>query len=160
MVMTILLNRHWDWRFLLFLLLYLQVGFNSSRFSICFSDRFTPGTQNDCIVTSGGTADRGALAVLTKDIPTGSGIHKLLPNLGNAGKCVNVIRLKNSQQAHVRVFRCRWIHVRLWFPQFCQTQLVIRKSKYKVHPFFVLSCPVIRLNKLNSATLEHKRFWQ
>ncbi|XP_075886856.1 alpha-tectorin-like [Nelusetta ayraudi] len=79
----------------------VYVGFNSSRFSICFNDRFTPGTQNDCILTSGGTADRGALAVLTKDIPTGSGIHKLLPNLGNAGKCVNVIRLKNSQQAHV-----------------------------------------------------------
>lgn len=80
----------------------VYVGFNSSRFAICFNGQFTAGMQNDCILTSGGTADRGALAVLTKEIPTGSGIHKLLPNLRNAGKCVNVIRLKNSQNAHIK----------------------------------------------------------
>lgn len=54
---------------------------------------------------SGGTADRGDLAVLTKEIPTGSGVHKLLPNLKNAGKCVNIIPLKDSQQSEVRVFQ-------------------------------------------------------
>lgn len=50
---------------------------------------------------SGGTADRGDLSVLTKEIPTGSGLHKLLPSLKNAGKCVNVIPLKDSQEAEV-----------------------------------------------------------
>lgn len=93
-----------------------QVAFNQSKFAMCFNGLFAPGTQNDCIVTSGGTADRGALAVLTAEIPTSSGVHRLLPNLGNAGKCVNVIRLKDSQQAHVRVLRGRLVHHLLLLP--------------------------------------------
>lgn len=56
-------------------------------------------------MTSGGTADRGDLAVLKREIPTGSGVHRLLPNLGNAGKCVNIIPLKDSQQTQVSVFK-------------------------------------------------------
>lgn len=87
-------------------MIFKQVAFNGSRFAICFNGLYTPGTQNDCILMSGGTADRGGLAVFRKDIPTGSGIHKLLPNLGNAGKCVNILRLKNSRQTHVRVRHC------------------------------------------------------
>lgn len=103
----------------------LQVGFNSSRFAICFNGQFTPGIQNDCILTSGGTADRGALAVLTKEIPSGSGIHKMLPNLGNTGKCVNVIRLKNSLDDQVRViclfhlFTSFNTHANVTAPVFC-----------------------------------------
>lgn len=83
--------------------IYWQVAFNASRFAVCFNGLYTPGIQNDCIVTSGGTADRGDLAVLQREIPTGSGVHRLLPNLGNAGKCVNIIPLKDSQQTQVSV---------------------------------------------------------
>uniref|UniRef100_A0A3P8T4G9 ZP domain-containing protein n=1 Tax=Amphiprion percula TaxID=161767 RepID=A0A3P8T4G9_AMPPE len=67
----------------------------------CFNGLYTPGIKNDCILMSGGTADRGDLAVLTREIPTGSGVHQLLPNLKHAGKCVNIIPLKDSQQSEV-----------------------------------------------------------
>ncbi|XP_041857948.1 alpha-tectorin-like [Melanotaenia boesemani] len=39
--------------------------------------------------------------VLMKEIPTGSGVHKLLPNLQHPGKCVNVIPLKDSQLSQI-----------------------------------------------------------
>ena len=91
--------------FLLLLLLWFeQVAFNASRFAVCFNGLYKPGIKNDCILMSGGTADRGDLSVLTKQIPTGSGVHKLLPNLKNAGECVNVIPLKDSQESEVSVF--------------------------------------------------------
>ncbi|PWA19408.1 hypothetical protein CCH79_00017162, partial [Gambusia affinis] len=80
-----------------------QVGFDADRFSVCFKGLYRPGIQNDCILMSGGTADRGGLSVLSREIPTGSGVHKLLPNLKYAGKCVNVIPLKDSQQSQVAV---------------------------------------------------------
>lgn len=79
----------------------VYVAFNASRFAVCFNGLYKPGIKNDCILMSGGTADRGDLSVLTKQIPTGSGVHKLLPNLKNAGECVNVIPLKDSQQSEI-----------------------------------------------------------
>uniref|UniRef100_A0A3B3TK25 Alpha-tectorin-like n=1 Tax=Poecilia latipinna TaxID=48699 RepID=A0A3B3TK25_9TELE len=72
-----------------------------NRFAVCFKGLYQPGIQNDCILMSGGTADRGGLSVLSREIPTGSGVHKLLPNLKYAGKCVNVIPLTDSQQSQV-----------------------------------------------------------
>lgn len=83
---------------------FVQVAFNESRFTVCFNGEYKPGIKNDCIVMSGGTADRGDLAILTKEIPTGSGVHKLLPNLKGAGKCVNIIPLKDSQQYEGSIF--------------------------------------------------------
>uniref|UniRef100_A0A3B3WMK3 ZP domain-containing protein n=1 Tax=Poecilia mexicana TaxID=48701 RepID=A0A3B3WMK3_9TELE len=74
---------------------------NADRFAVCFKGLYQPGIQNDCILMSGGTADRGGLSVLSREIPTGSGVHKLLPNLKYAGKCVNVIPLTDSQQSQV-----------------------------------------------------------
>uniref|UniRef100_A0A0F8B755 Alpha-tectorin n=1 Tax=Larimichthys crocea TaxID=215358 RepID=A0A0F8B755_LARCR len=79
----------------------VYVAFNANKFTVCFKGLYQPGKENDCIVMSGGTADRGDLSVLTKDIPTGSGVHKLLPNLKYAGKCVNIIPLKDSQQSQI-----------------------------------------------------------
>ncbi|XP_022596536.1 uncharacterized protein LOC111218484 [Seriola dumerili] len=79
----------------------VYVAFNASRFAVCFNGVYKPGIKNDCIVMSGGTADRGDLAILSREIPTGSGVHKLLPNLKNAGKCVNIIPLKDSQQSEI-----------------------------------------------------------
>ncbi|KAM3608352.1 uncharacterized protein V6R79_023620 [Siganus canaliculatus] len=79
----------------------VYVAFNASRFTVCFKGLYSPLILNDCIVMSGGTADRGNLAVLTKQIPTGSGVHKLLPNLKNAGQCVNIIPLKDSHQTEI-----------------------------------------------------------
>lgn len=79
------------------------MAFNANKFTVCFKGLYQPGKENDCIVMSGGTADRGDLSVLTKDIPTGSGVHKLLPNLKYAGKCVNIIPLKDSQQSQVSI---------------------------------------------------------
>ncbi|KAL7384913.1 hypothetical protein ABVT39_011140 [Epinephelus coioides] len=79
----------------------VYVAFNADRFAVCFNGLYKPGIKNDCILMSGGTADRGDLAVLTKEIPTGSGVHDLLPNLKNAGKCVNIIPLKDSQQSEI-----------------------------------------------------------
>uniref|UniRef100_A0A3B4ZZ41 Alpha-tectorin-like n=1 Tax=Stegastes partitus TaxID=144197 RepID=A0A3B4ZZ41_9TELE len=81
----------------------VYVAFSANRFAVCFNGLYKPGIKNDCILMSGGTADRGDLAVLSKEIPTGSGVHKLLPNLKNAGKCVNVIPLKDGQQSDVSV---------------------------------------------------------
>ncbi|XP_007569379.1 alpha-tectorin-like [Poecilia formosa] len=79
----------------------VYVGFEADRFAVCFKGLYQPGIQNDCILMSGGTADRGGLSVLSREIPTGSGVHKLLPNLKYAGKCVNVIPLTDSQQSQV-----------------------------------------------------------
>ncbi|XP_008295171.1 alpha-tectorin-like [Stegastes partitus] len=79
----------------------VYVAFSANRFAVCFNGLYKPGIKNDCILMSGGTADRGDLAVLSKEIPTGSGVHKLLPNLKNAGKCVNVIPLKDGQQSDI-----------------------------------------------------------
>uniref|UniRef100_A0A3Q3A681 Uncharacterized LOC108251609 n=1 Tax=Kryptolebias marmoratus TaxID=37003 RepID=A0A3Q3A681_KRYMA len=79
----------------------VYVGFSANKFAICFKGSYRPDFQNDCILMSGGTADRGDLSVLRREIPTGSGVHKLLPNLRYAGKCVNVIPLKDSQQSQV-----------------------------------------------------------
>ncbi|XP_054915796.1 alpha-tectorin-like [Poeciliopsis prolifica] len=79
----------------------VYVGFNADRFAVCFKGLYQPGIQNDCILMSGGMADRGGLSVLRREIPTGSGVHKLLPNLKYAGKCVNVIPLKDCQQSQV-----------------------------------------------------------
>ncbi len=80
------------------------MAFSANRFAVCFNGIYKPGLKNDCILMSGGTADRADLEILTKDIPTGSGVHKLLPNLKNAGKCVNLIPLKDSQQSKVSIF--------------------------------------------------------
>lgn len=80
-----------------------QVGFDSNRSTLCFNGQYRSGVDNDCILMSRGSADRGALTVLTREIPTGSGIHKLLPNLKHAGKCVNVIPLKDGQDSDVSV---------------------------------------------------------
>uniref|UniRef100_A0A8C7XVY8 ZP domain-containing protein n=1 Tax=Oryzias sinensis TaxID=183150 RepID=A0A8C7XVY8_9TELE len=44
-----------------------------NRFALCFKASYGRGADNDCILMSGGTADRGDLSVLTKEIPTGSG---------------------------------------------------------------------------------------
>ncbi|KAM9850992.1 alpha-tectorin-like [Aulostomus maculatus] len=77
------------------------VAFNDSKFAVCFNGLYKPGIKNDCILMSGGAADRGHLTVLTKEIPAGSGVHKLLPNLKNAGECVNVIPLRDSQQSEI-----------------------------------------------------------
>lgn len=77
------------------------VAFDGDRFVACFKGLYRPGIQNDCILMSGGRADRGDLSVLRREIPTGSGIHKLLPNLKYPGKCVNVIPLKNSQESEI-----------------------------------------------------------
>ncbi|XP_042349986.1 alpha-tectorin-like [Plectropomus leopardus] len=79
----------------------VYVAFHVNTFAVCFNGLYKPGIRNDCILMSGGTADRGDLAVLTREIPTGSGVHKLLPNLKNAGKCVNIIPLKDSQQYEI-----------------------------------------------------------
>ncbi|KAG7219697.1 hypothetical protein INR49_018901, partial [Caranx melampygus] len=75
------------------------VSFNVSRFTVCFNGVYTPGIKNDCIMMSGGTADRGDLTILTREIPTGSGVHQLLPNLRHAGKCINIIPLKDNKES-------------------------------------------------------------
>uniref|UniRef100_A0A673AZI9 ZP domain-containing protein n=1 Tax=Sphaeramia orbicularis TaxID=375764 RepID=A0A673AZI9_9TELE len=75
-----------------------------NKFRVCFKGFNRLGMKNDCILMSKGTADRGGLSVLTREIPTGSGVHRLLPNLQTAGKCVNLIPLKDSQQSQVSVF--------------------------------------------------------
>ncbi|KAF3843529.1 hypothetical protein F7725_002378 [Dissostichus mawsoni] len=77
----------------------VYVAFESNTFSLCFNGSYQTGIKNDCIFMSGGTADRGGLSVFTKEIPAGSGVHRLLPNLSNAGKCINIIPLKDSQQS-------------------------------------------------------------
>lgn len=77
------------------------MGFDGYRFVACFKGLYRPGIQNDCILIDGGRPDRGDLSVLRRVIPTGSGIHKLLPNLKFPGKCVNVMPLKNSQESKV-----------------------------------------------------------
>ncbi|XP_061827882.2 uncharacterized protein [Nerophis lumbriciformis] len=51
---------------------------------------------------SGGTADRGNWSVLAHEIPAGSGVHKMLPELKHAGKCVNVIPLKDHQYSEIQ----------------------------------------------------------
>lgn len=116
-------------------MVFKQVAFNANRFAVCFNGLYTPGIQNDCIVMSGGTADRGDLAVLRKEIPTGSGVHRLLPNLGNAGKCVNIIPLKDSQQIQVSVFHVPFIECKffLFFPK--EITLVIRRDILNHSPF-------------------------
>ncbi|XP_023806936.1 alpha-tectorin-like [Oryzias latipes] len=78
------------------------VDFSADRFALCFKASYGRGADNDCILMSGGTADRGDLSVLTKEIPTGSGVHKLLPTLKSAGKCVNVIPLKDSNMSQIQ----------------------------------------------------------
>lgn len=80
----------------------VYVGFDSNRSTLCFNGQYRSGVDNDCILMSRGSADRGALTVLTREIPTGSGIHKLLPNLKHAGKCVNVIPLKDGQDSDIK----------------------------------------------------------
>ncbi|XP_047457645.1 alpha-tectorin-like [Mugil cephalus] len=79
----------------------VYVTFNQNRFAVCFNNLYKPGIKNDCILMSGGTADRGNLAVLSREIPTGSGVHKLLPNLKGAGHCVNIIPLRDSQHSEI-----------------------------------------------------------
>ncbi|XP_059199281.1 alpha-tectorin-like [Centropristis striata] len=79
----------------------VYVAFDADTFAVCFNGVYRPGVKDDCILMSGGSADRGGLSVLTKAIPTGSGVHKLLPNLKNAGECVNIIPLKDSQQVEI-----------------------------------------------------------
>ncbi|KAG7234499.1 hypothetical protein INR49_004549 [Caranx melampygus] len=78
---------------------WCRVSFNVSRFTVCFNGVYTPGIKNDCIMMSGGTADRGDLTILTREIPTGSGVHQLLPNLRHAGKCINIIPLKDNKES-------------------------------------------------------------
>ncbi|XP_061917948.1 alpha-tectorin-like [Entelurus aequoreus] len=80
----------------------LYVAFNDSRFALCFNGAYEDGAQNDCIVMSGGTADRGNWSVLAHEIPAGSGVHKMLPELKHAGKCVNVIPLKDHQYSEIQ----------------------------------------------------------
>ncbi|KAI4806020.1 hypothetical protein KUCAC02_010612 [Chaenocephalus aceratus] len=80
----------------------VYVAFESNTFSLCFNGSYQTGIKNDCIFMSGGTADRGGLSVFTKEIPEGSGVHRLLPNLSNAGKCINIIPLKDSQQSEIQ----------------------------------------------------------
>ncbi|XP_035030545.2 alpha-tectorin [Hippoglossus stenolepis] len=80
----------------------VYVGFNASRFAVCFNGEYEPGIKNDCILMSGGTADRGSMNIYAREIPTGSGVHDLLPNLKLAGKCVNVITLNDSQQSEIQ----------------------------------------------------------
>uniref|UniRef100_A0A3P8V355 Alpha-tectorin-like n=1 Tax=Cynoglossus semilaevis TaxID=244447 RepID=A0A3P8V355_CYNSE len=60
--------------------------FNDSKFAVCFNGHYNAGIQNDCILMSGGTADRGDLKIFTKEIPIGSGVHELLPSLSSPGK--------------------------------------------------------------------------
>ncbi|XP_029315301.1 alpha-tectorin-like [Cottoperca gobio] len=79
----------------------VYLAFDANRFAVCFNGLYQPGIKNDCILMSGGTADRGDLAVLNKEIPTGSGVHHLLPNLKHAGKCINIIPLKDRQQSEI-----------------------------------------------------------
>ncbi|XP_060909004.1 alpha-tectorin-like [Labrus mixtus] len=79
----------------------VYVSLDANKFAFCFNSLYSPGIQNDCILMSGGAADRGDLTVLTRKIPPGSGVHQLLPHLKHAGSCVNVIPLKNSQDDEV-----------------------------------------------------------
>ncbi|XP_041662294.1 alpha-tectorin-like [Cheilinus undulatus] len=78
------------------------VSSDANKLAFCFNGLYSPEVQNDCILMSGGTADRGFLQVLTKEIPIGSGIHKLLPILNRPGKCVNVIPLKDNQESDIK----------------------------------------------------------
>uniref|UniRef100_UPI0037E8F125 alpha-tectorin-like n=1 Tax=Semicossyphus pulcher TaxID=241346 RepID=UPI0037E8F125 len=79
----------------------VYVSLDANKFAFCFNGLYKPGIQNDCILMSGGTAARADLEVLTREIPTGSGVHQLLPNLKHAGKCVNVIPLKDNQESDI-----------------------------------------------------------
>nr|XP_043906278.1 alpha-tectorin-like [Solea senegalensis] len=79
----------------------VYVAFNASRSSVCFNGIYEPGLQNDCILMSRGTADRADLEVLTQEIPTGSGVHQLIPELKTAGKCVNRIPFKDSDESNI-----------------------------------------------------------
>lgn len=143
-----------------------KVAFDANRFAVCFNGLYKPGIKNDCILMSGGTADRGDLAVLSKEIPTGSGVHKLLPNLKNAGKCVNVIPLKDSQQSEVSVSflfnHFDLCYSQIWF--FGEIIKLFQITAFLKSHFFVVCVsfifPVVRFNKLNLATLGHKQFWQ
>ncbi|XP_020775894.2 alpha-tectorin-like [Boleophthalmus pectinirostris] len=80
----------------------VYVGFNSNTSSLCFNGQYQSGQGSDCILMSRGSADRGEVTTLSRDIPAGSGIHKLVPNLMHAGKCVNVIPLRDELDSDVK----------------------------------------------------------
>ncbi|XP_034549180.1 alpha-tectorin-like [Notolabrus celidotus] len=78
------------------------VSLKANTFAFCFTDAFSPGSSNNCILMSGGPADRGELEVFSRVIPFGSGVHKLLPDLESVGECVNVIALKDNKEAEIQ----------------------------------------------------------
>ncbi|KAM9802835.1 alpha-tectorin-like [Syngnathus typhle] len=80
----------------------VHVAFNNSKFALCFTGTYEAANQNDCILVSGGTADNGNWSVLTQEIPTGSGIHQMLPSLKHRGQCVNVIPLKDNDNSEIQ----------------------------------------------------------
>ncbi|XP_033843054.2 alpha-tectorin-like [Periophthalmus magnuspinnatus] len=80
----------------------VYVGFDSNTSTLCFNGQYHSGQKSDCILMSRGSADRGALTTLSRDIPAGSGIHSLVPNLKHAGQCVNVIPLRDEQGSDVK----------------------------------------------------------
>ncbi|XP_072301112.1 uncharacterized protein [Eucyclogobius newberryi] len=81
----------------------VYVDFDSNTSTLCFNGQYQSGQNSDCILMSRGSAVRGALITLIRDIPTGSGIHRLLPNLiKQSGNCVNVIPLRDGQDSDVK----------------------------------------------------------
>lgn len=80
----------------------LYVGFDYNTSSVCFNGQYRPGQSSDCILMSRGSANRGALTVLNREIPTGSGLHKLLPSLNQPGRCLNIIPLKDEQDSEIK----------------------------------------------------------
>ncbi|KAM9710384.1 alpha-tectorin-like [Menidia menidia] len=79
----------------------IYVSFSANTFALCFKGLYKPGVKNDCILVSKGAADRGSLEVLKKEIPFGSLVHKLLPDLMNSGKCVSIIQLTDGEQSEI-----------------------------------------------------------
>lgn len=80
----------------------VYVGFDSNTSSVCFNGQYQSGQSSDCILMSRGAADRGALTVLSREIPTGSGLHKLLPDLKHPGRCLNIIPMKDGQDSDIK----------------------------------------------------------
>ncbi|XP_053733518.1 alpha-tectorin-like [Synchiropus splendidus] len=80
----------------------IYVDFLGSKLSVCFKGRYKPATKNDCIMMSRGTASSGDLTVLTREIPTSSGVHKMFPDLKYPGRCVNVIPLADHAQSPIK----------------------------------------------------------
>ncbi|XP_060940565.1 alpha-tectorin-like [Limanda limanda] len=81
----------------------IHVGFNASRFTVCFNGAYKSGIKKDCILISAGEADRGTLDIIQMSLQPGSWIHNDLPNVKHALKCIIKMTLSDSQQTEINI---------------------------------------------------------